>query len=823
MSDPYELPFDEESGKFKAQTIIAEVLRTGFEASCEIESADFEFPDDVLQMDTEFEAGATEVRTEVSLKDEVYEAGDFLSIVAETYEVELRVVPREYDAGGQASLAAPIIDTCSVKCGGIPLTGILRIPQEDQLPIPAVGEEETELVIRITMGSGGRPWQGVDVKWERIEGGCAVHGELESITDITDEEGEIKLSYTAPKLYYKPGAEFFEIFQLFTETGGERRDVFRLKIPLAPYLVFQLKAEKSVELEGTPYGIQGELTSVVEIDPHDRVKIIEGEARLKTSAEGEEKDFPVACADFTLLLGDEDGVDEEQQGLKLKTNAEGKFRWEIPELVEAYGQLGRSYALSDEKSEMPELVLTENTEKEVDFFESRFNVSAFPADVFQGDVGARLRKYRIIHAEQLASQEAQAYERVRSGMEMLGIGVRYVVPFYRGFSEQFAPLLGVLGDTFWDFFNYIWNLKDLAGKIFAALGRGAKMVAETIVKRTGVSPGYLRTLLGKFKPISWAMSKMAGFVEWLGTKISAMGDFVASFAPGLRKFAESLAQDNQKIHLLLKEITSKGAKAAGNLIILVRGLVMGLIDGLAFLFKGVSGLLQRFATWLLSHVAVGMKMAQESFQTFTEKYCTIPAIQKGFETLKKALENSGLNLSEAMDGIGVQAGNYLQSLVETFFGKGYWTGSAQDSAVSSFASMKLFNPAASLAVDQLYQRCVNLEVASDTKAKRDSTVAMASGMRDLQLTYEKSFIFMEAVKMFVDSMKIPVQVGLAIIVTFTTLGAGGPGIAVLCTKMELAISTIAIVVLDVPHAIAIFLGAFLIQQSYLSAVAHLET
>lgn len=821
MSESYELPFDEEAGKFKSETIRADVLRTGFEGSCEIETADFEYDENTLNLQTAFASGDTEVPVEVSLLDEVYESSDFLSIIDQEFDVKFSLVPREYDAAGQYKLAPAVSDSCIVKCADVTLRGRLEEPTREELPIPALGDESIELLIKVTLGKGNKPRPGLRMSWERSEEGCANSGKLEGISDETDEEGEFRLSYTAPELYYRPGGKFFEEYRFFSESKGGRREVFRLKLPLAPWLVFRMKAEKKAVLNEVEYGLDSELSPIVEINPRERLKVLEAQPLLKAVAGGEERKFPIREADFQLLLGDENGVDEEQEGIHLKSNSEGKLHWEIPELKEAFGDLGRTYSLSEDRGELPEIALTEAAEKAVGFFESSWSRSPVPAEVFSGDLGRRIETYRFVHSEQLAREETRAYEKIRSSMEFLGIGVRYVIPFNRAFSEQFAPLLGVLGDTFWDVFNIGWNVGNFAGKIFEALGKVGESIAKGIVSRLKASPGFFSALLSKLKTVSWALEKVAGGVSWLGSKISAFAGFVAKYVPGLKSMAGNLGKEIREILALWPEIQKQGMQKMAGLVVLIKRLLMAVVDALRALFDCVAALMKKLAFWLISNVAVGLKMMQENYLSLLRNYVNVESLEKALRIIFQAFGKPEA-FNALWQTIFVQLGNLLQGKVEEFLGKGNWTGAAADRSVSGFANLKLFNPSAKAAIEQLYLSCKNLDVGLDYETKRKGATRVAGGMKDIQLQYELDFIYREATRTFIGSMKIPVEIALGVVMFIFSLGTGVGLYMELCTALEVALSSLSIWFINVPHAVGIFIGAYVILHAYLSVVTGLE-
>ncbi len=816
----YRLPFDAESGRYEKEAIVADVVRRGQEAPCPLERAEFQFPEEIFELTVEFEPGAEEVRAEVALREEVYEASDFTTIAEKDHEFLLEVVPREGTPDGGFKPGPVLRKSCIVQCEPVRPAMVLKQPSEEELPLPAVGDEQTTLVLQVTMGGGGRPWKGLELRWERLEGGCSVHGTLEGGSAVTDEAGEIQLSYTAPRLCYKPGEKYFEEYR-FLGTGPQEQELFRLKIPLAPLIVYRMKAEKVQELDGGKYGIEGPLSEVVEIDPHDRVKALEGTLLLTTTIRGREQQDPVADMECSILLGDENGVPEDQEGIKLTTDAQGKIRWEIPELAAAFGERGTTRQLSTERGELPRLELTEATRKVLEFYESRFDHQSFPRGVFQGGLEEELRSYRLVHSRQLASRETAAYQKIRDTLEILSIGTRYAGSFRRCFTEQFSPLLGVLGDTFWDYFNYIWNLKNMAGKIIAGLTSGASAIARAIASRCEGSVSFLRTLLARIRPLQWAIDKAAGFFEWLVTKVEGLAAFAGGYVGKLRQAALDLAKEATELVALMGQAESTGMKALAALAAGIKGLVATVARGIGHLLQGAVGVLERFAFWLMTRAAAGLRVFEQSFFEHLEGYTGMEAIHRGIQYFMEAL-GARWHGKLAGEGVMVQVGNYLQSLLETFFGKGGWVTGGASRSVSNFASLNLFDPAATVAVRSLHRACSDLRAADDPEEKGATTREMASSVAQTQLTYEKSFIMGEAIKMFVDSMKIPVQVALAAVVTLTTLGGGTVALGSICTKMELIISTLAICLLDVPHAVTIFLGAYLIQQAYLTAVANLE-
>jgi len=818
----YELLFDSENGKFRQQKIVAEVLRSGFDAPCEIEKASVEYPEDVFELTTAFVPGETEYDAEVFLRDEIYGSEDFLSILEKEFEFVFNLTPREYDESGSYALAPPVQGTCIVKCGEVPSFVEILEPAEEMFPIPAVGEENTELLLKVSMGKNGPPRTGLKLRWERLAGGCTPQGKLEAVSEMTDGEGCFRMSYTAPKLYYGAGRKFFEEYRLFHQSGEGEEEIFRLKIPLAPGVAFKLKVEKKTELEGADYGIVSELSPLIEIDAGERVKIIEGELRIRAEAEGEEKEFAVGGAECRLLLGDEDGVDEEQQGINLHTSAEGRIRWEIPELVRDFGDSGRTFTLFEGDAERPELKLSEAAEKAIRSFEVLSGRSSVPREVFEGDLWNGISRYRLVHCEQLAKEDRQAFQKIRESMEMLGIGVRYVMPFHNAFSEQFAPLLGVVGDTFWDLFNIIWNVGDFAGKIFSAVGRGAEKAAHAIVSRMKASPGFFRAFLSKINPLASAMSKAASFVEWLGGKLEGFGGFIAKYLPKLQSFVQRLGKEIADIMTLWKHIQSKGMKAMAGLIVAVKALIMMVADAVRTLFDCLASALKKLAFFLLRRVGSALQTAEKLFLDIMEPLIPAEAFHAAFRIISEMLGDPGKTLSGYGQGLYVQLGNLLQGLVEGILGKGEWTGKAADRAVSGFASMQYFDPGARKAVGELFHACRNLETSQNPEEMRKRTTSVASSVKDLQLQYEVEFIYREAIRMFLGSMKIPVEIAIAAIVGIFSLGAGTGLVLELCTGIEVVLSAISIRFVNGPHAVGIFIGAYAILQAYLSVVKALE-
>jgi len=817
----YELVFDPENGKFKEQEIIAEVLRGGFDAPCEIERGDVEFPEDVFGMTTGFAPGDTAFSVEVFLKDEIYSSEDFLSVLEKDFEFIFNLTPREYDDSGSFSLAPPVRGSCHVKCGEVPSSVEILEPTKEALPIPACGDEVTQLLLKVTMGEHGPPRTGLKLRWERVDGGCSPKGKLEAVSEMTDGEGCFRLSYTAPKLYYKEGRDFFEEYRFFDARSPEN-EIFRLKIPLAPGIVFKITAEKVMKLDGADYGIVSELSPLIEIDAGERVKTIEGELKIRATAQGEEKQFAVGNAECKLLLGDEEGLDEEQQGVKLRSTAEGRIRWEIPELGRAFGDSGRTYTLFEEDAERPELKLSEAAEKAISSFETLSTRSSVPRTVFEGELWKGISGYRLTHCEQLAREEPQQFRKIRESMDMLGVGVRYVVPFHGAFSEQFAPLLGVVGDTFWDVFNIIWNVGNFAGKIFSAIGTGAEKAANAIVARMKASPGYFKAFLSKINPLASAMSKAASFVEWIAGKLDGFGGFLAKYLPKLQSFSRGLGKEISEIMTLWKDIQSTGMKVLAGLAGAVKALVMMVADAVRTLFECLASLLKKLAFFLLRRVGSALQTAERVFLDIMQPLIPADAFKEAFRIISEMLGHPEKVLDGYGQGLYVQLGNLLQGKVEEILGKGAWTGGAADRAVSGFASMKFFDPGARRAVGDLYSTCRNLRITQNPEEMRKRTTQVASAIKDLQLQYEIEFIYREAIRMFLGSMKIPVEIALAVVVGIFSLGTGTGLVLELCTGIEVMLSAISIRFVNGPHAVGIFIGAYVVLQAYLSVIKALE-
>jgi len=816
----YELLFDSESGKFRQRKIVAEVLRSGFDAPCEIENATVEFPEDVFELTTAFAPGDTEYDAEVFLRDEVYGSEDFLSILEKEFEFVFNLTPREYDDSGSYALAPPVRGSCSVKCGEVPTFVEILEPAKEMFPIPAVGEESTELLLKVSMGKNGPPRIGMKLQWERLTGGCTPQGKLEAVSEMTDGEGCFRMSYTAPKLSYREGRKFFEEYRFFRQSGQGEEEVFRLKIPLAPGIVFKIRAEKIAEFEELSYGLVSELGETIEIDPGERVKIVETRFEAEVDADEDHRTFPVRNMVVHLYPGNEDGVDAEGDGIVLKTDETGLLRWEIPELVEAFGDLGTTYTISKESPGHPEVKTTDAALEDLDDYRQVLQRPKFPWDVFEADatLTIRLKRYPFVFTRHLCEKDPVEFEKVRASLKILRTAATYTGPFRTSYRAEFQPLVGRVGNMFWDLFGLAWNLFDWGGSIADSLiekiGPYARRFAEQFAEHT---PAFLqrfaqwtsKVVSAKLRAI---VLRLEGLVERIGKALPSLSSIWTSVEAG---FSKLLSRIDKIISITVPHGTStrRALEAMGEWLERSIRTALGMIGD-------VLKVIGRTLILIIGKLAqIAIEIAGRMTRSLADvvQYCDDTAVKRAIDAVMEFVRSLGYKeigrLTDPLqEGLSWSLSKYLEAVSGWIWkllndlGDSMSVG-ALTRSITSFEQVSYFNPMASKAVERVHRECRELRTPLDWAGERSRLRETAVSIKHQQFDREMGNVEFDFLMDCVDLAVLCVETGVALAAVFFSGGAAGSLALTLMNtfqKIEVAVSSVKVLVKDLPQVFLVF-------------------
>jgi hypothetical protein len=810
----YELPFDEETGRFEVETILADVIKSSGEGPLELESADYAFPQDILDLQTDFAPGATEARAEATLHDQVYDRTDFFDVIAQDYEVQLTVVPRVYQAPGAYTLGPPITESCTVTCSEVPLTGDWIEPPEEERPLPAVPELPVEIRLKIRLGEGGKPVDNLRVSWQRI-GGCEPPGTLEPATETTQADGTVKFDYTPPELYYKPGDKFYEELLFFTEREGEQYDLVKIKIPLAPYIKFKLKGDKEQELDEGLFGLELELSPEINLDAREKVKIVEGETLVTATAEGEKVKHPVAHARVIVLVGDKNGIDEDQPGIELETDELGKLRWEMPELIEVFAGRGQVYTLSEERGELAEWQMHELSANTIRFYERKINQFC-PLHLLAPALQSDLKKYRLIYCKQLAGQHKEDFDKVISAVNLLGTS--------SGYTKSFADIYrGVQGAAPGHFMNLAANaisiklnilsasdeLRKLIGRIGAWIDDVAQQalpparrqwiweyILEPVLDRAGK---MLRGMIDRVSALLGSMARSAGGI--LGTMVaeakaalSALGTELVEWLSSKSSFAGSAVGFTYNT---LRTVLGGALSLLASLLTLLAKLIMVVLGFLIKVALGIMrGSLQRY------QAAGGMSLEK------MEQH-----LRRLFKPLDDGGDIGGFGLNKFFDWL-------INEALGAWFNPRVEAGAGHVSSI--FNLVDLF---ADPALSDVHSDAELLRVPIDYKAKMNELKANNTSVRTAVQQTEHTFAEIDYVLDIVDTIVFCCEVA-AILITlllpavavalaaWAGVSLGAAAVATSATKIENALSFVKIFTSAAPQLLLSIGGAFAVSLLY---------
>jgi hypothetical protein len=814
MTKIYELPFDEETGRFEAETILADVIKSSGEGPLELESAEFAFPQDILELETDFAPGATEARAEAKVQDQVYDRTDFFDVIAQDYEVQLTVVPRVYQAPGAYKLGPSLTESCTVTCAEVPLAGDWIEPPKEERPLPAVPEMPVEIRLKVKLGEGGKPVDNLQVSWQRLDG-CNQKGTIEPATETTESDGTVKFDYTPPELYYKPGDKFYEELLFSTEREGEQYDLVKIKIPLARYIKLKLRGEKQQELDDGLFGLKMEPELEVDLDAREKVKIVEAETYVSTTAEGETVKHAVAHAKVTVLVGDKNGVDESQAGIELETDELGKLRWELPELIEVFAGQGKTYTLDEERGELAEWQMHELTANTIKHYERKINQFC-PLHLLTPELRSDLKKYRHIFCKQVADQPKEDFAKVISAVNLLGTS--------SGYSKSFNDIYGgVQGAAPTHFMNLAANaisiklnlmsasdkLRQGIGWLGTKLDEGVELVLpasrrqwiweyilEPMIDKSG---SMMRGLIDRVSALLGSLARSAGGV---------LGTMLAEAQAGLAELGAELME-------WMTARSSFAANAMSFTINALRTVLVGALSLLASLLKLLGKLIMVVLGFLIKAALTIMKGSLDKYQA---------SGGMSLEKLEQHLRRIFADLdSETGDISGFGLNKYFDYLINELLGA-WFHPSVKAGAGHASSIFNLMDPFADCALSEVYMDAELLRVPLDYRTKMNELKTNNTSVRTAVQQTEHTFASIDYVLDIVDTIVFCCEVAAILVALLlpavaaalaawgVSIGAGA--IATSATKIENAVSFVKIFTSAAPQLLLSIGGAFAISLLY---------
>jgi hypothetical protein len=344
------------------------------------------------------------------------------------------------------------------------------------MPIPANGEpQDLTLQLSWDFGEASAPGEnratGLEITVEQKEDPAGkLESKYEQPAQPTDSEGKVTFKYTPPKLTYRPGGRYHEDFNVYAGKGETRRKIGECRITLAPEIRIRFIGEKQREHKGEAFGLIFDVPREVLIPAEKKIESIRGTARLTSShMAGGEKVLPVAGATIKVeCWNGQDFVADPSGKPEFETDDKGVFSWEIRELIGPSGKRDDGLYTLDQDTEDPLAALNKKAEELITFYEEKVNRYC-PFSILSADLGDRLKKYRLVFTEQLASRKVIDFVKIISGVEVLKSAATYAHSYNQFYENVARIVVEQLRDLFMALIEVGLAFYNVAEKIAGAI------------------------------------------------------------------------------------------------------------------------------------------------------------------------------------------------------------------------------------------------------------------------------------------------------------------------------------------------------------------
>ena len=285
-------------------------------------------------------------------------------------------------------------------------------------PFDADGKE-VGAALRISRQRDGKPLKRGVISWEvKGEGSRGTTVRPDQVELLEADGGETTLWVTPPELTYQPFERYRDDLIVYAGAGADRRQIGIVPLLLRPAIKASISADKK--------GFDREERGAIELKAISSACVIKGTVSYEaTNVDPHEtKTFPVCHAAVQIVC------DDGKSSVDLKTDEEGQFVWELPELEEVFKKIPeeREYELTADR-ERPVLSLSErregpgqpSAEDVLAMYDDKVRAYA-PLELLSTPLQNDLKRYGLTFCGQLCKEPEASYDKIVSASELLRVG-----------------------------------------------------------------------------------------------------------------------------------------------------------------------------------------------------------------------------------------------------------------------------------------------------------------------------------------------------------------------------------------------------------------
>ena len=666
-------------------------------------------------------------------------------------------------------------------------------------PLRALDTASVELVLSVDIA--GSAAADVRLYWDfdpRLSSG---EGRLEPTSADTDKLGQLKILYTPPALFYRPGLRLAEDLVVYTD-AAKKHPIGSVRLNLLPTIKFRLEMEKHRLVQNRKLGFEFQPVEL-ELPAGTVISAIQGTLLVSTTRPTGEQQLPIDSAGIALSVWNRKTNCYDPAirfSDKSYTAQNGHFGWGLPEIEEAgmvpfdpSGAKAEPYLLSAERNEIPKPTLTEMAEAAIQEYEAKVNQFT-PFELLNPDTIDKLKFYRADCLSQFAAFPPNDFERILSALKLLEAAASHTQTFKEMDGYQHARLK----DDFSNLFQEILDLLVIVGQLgerLVALGHTLSEVSHSIMTNP-----ILRNFI-------------FGVLRTVRTSLTHASEAIAHYLPGLPRVGAMLIQILNDLDEMLapgfdlSRFLSRLLSVFVHTLGVIGSLLLHIMSAAISLLAEASVPLIQVFEEALQHLApqtyqVILRMLQNQFSQHSREMAEI-SLGQIFQFLtqwglKSTLDSWCKEVEQILgEGLSLALGG---NLVTKLMNKLNWLDTLADSVLK-----------------HVHQRAAALNVPVDSEQKLQEFKLAIRDLRAALDNYVQANIEVDYVLQLTDLAVLLIEVGVCLITIVFTCGAAlelAPWLAPLLYRIDRGLGLIKTFLVRLPQISLTTAGSLLIVLLY---------
>lgn len=662
-------------------------------------------------------------------------------------------------------------------------------------PIPALDTAPVELVLGVELN--GAPAADLRVQLGFDPNLSSGEGRLEPTSLVTDGQGQLRVRYTPPALFYRPKMRLTEDILVHSDPARQH-PLGSIRLKLLPTIKLKLEFQKHRLLEKRNFGFEFQPVELV-LPAGTLISAIKGNLTLAASRPGGEETVPLVAVGIALSVwnrktGSYDASIRFSDGYR--TSDDGQFGWGLPEIesagqynLERLGLQAEPYLLSAERQELPKIDLSELAEAAIQDYETTVNKYT-PFALLNADTGERLKFYRADYLNQLAGSQTDDFDRILSSLKLLQAAASHTLLFNEMYVSQHARLK----EDFSNLFQEILDLLVVVGQLGERLV-GLSQTLSTTSHELITNPRLRQAIFG--------------LLQTLRTGLVHASEAIAHYLPGAARVGALLVQilsdldeimapgfDLSKFFGRLLSVAAHTLAVIASLLLRIAATVISLID------EASVALLHAFEH-LLSHVAPA---------TYNE---VLEILRRKFPQTSR--DWGGLGLAQiyqflVQQGLKTTLDRWCQE-VEQIVGEGLSITLGGNLLLKLINKLNWLDYLADSVLTRVHQKAATLNVPADSESKLQEFQLAITQLRDSLNEYMQTNIEIDSALQITDLAVMLLEVAGCLIALLFSLGTA-VAVAPLLSRIDKCLGVIKTFLVRMPQISLTTAGSLMIAGLY---------